>query len=236
MSRKHAIIITGATKRLGLRFAQESLRQNYGVIAHYRTTKGPLSSWLQNNRQYLQNVHFVKQDLCDSPQRLIDKAFETPFQIVGLVNNAAIFTQGNMLDEDHFETILDINALIPLRLSRLFAKRIKKGWIINITDAHISSFNRSYQNYRISKKILVEFTNQLASLLAPKIRVNAIAPGAMLVSNGDSKQPLSRLKRFIPLGKTGDIRSLMHAYTYLLHNHYITGQTLYVDGGWHLVD
>ncbi len=235
MRKKKAVIITGATKRLGLRFTRETLELGYAVVAHYRGSKTPLHSWLQKNPEFKSEVHFIQQDLTDSPERLIKLSFESPFEITGLINNAATFTHGDLLDKDHFETTMRINALIPLDLSRRFAQQADRGWIINITDAHISSYNQRYQNYRIAKKLLVELTEQLATLLAPRIRVNAVAPGAMLPPSDKNGLPMSRLKKLIPLKKTGDLTSLMQAYRYLLDNTYITGQTLYVDGGWHLI-
>jgi NAD(P)-dependent dehydrogenase (short-subunit alcohol dehydrogenase family) len=92
----------------------------------------------------------------------------------------------------------------------------------------------TYQNYRISKLLLEEITRQQALLYAPAIRVNAIAPGAMLPSEGNEAY-FATLSEKIPLRSTGDLRSLTDAYSFLIKNHYITGQVLRVDGGWGLI-
>jgi NAD(P)-dependent dehydrogenase (short-subunit alcohol dehydrogenase family) len=231
---KKAILITGATRRLGLLFAQESLGRGFAVVAHYRSSRGPLSRWLRNHPEHARDVHFIRQELRDDTAALIDEAADLPVRLVGLVNNASIFTPGDLDDPHHFQQILQVNACIPLQLAARFCQRVRDGWIINITDAHIHGPNKRFQNYRISKRLLEMLTEQLAFLHAPRIRVNAIAPGAMLPSPGSSRGELAALSKSIPLERTGDTEALRQAFGYLLSNTYVTGQTLFVDGGWHL--
>ncbi len=230
----NAIIITGATRRLGFYFARHALEMGYAVIAHYRSSRGELERLLENETAYAKRVHFVPMDLCDKPAALIERAVGLCDSIAGLVNNASEFTQGDLRNQGHFRRMLDINALAPAALAAAFAEQIETGWIINITDAHIDSMNRRFQNYRISKRLLEELTAQLAFTLAPRIRVNAIAPGAMLPAAVENASSFDALARSIPLRKTGDIDALMRAFRYLIEGEYITGQTLFVDGGWHL--
>jgi NAD(P)-dependent dehydrogenase (short-subunit alcohol dehydrogenase family) len=231
-SKKRAILITGGVKRLGLAYAKASLEMGDSVILHYRSSKGDAEELL--TKEFPDQVHFIQQELGVTPEHLITSAQALNLQITGLVNNAATFTKGNFFDPGHFERTLSINAITPLRLGTAFHKQVGTGWIINITDANISHPNMTYQNYRISKLLLEEITRQQALLYAPAIRVNAIAPGAMLPSEGNEAY-FATLSEKIPLRSTGDLRSLTDAYSFLIKNHYITGQVLRVDGGWGLI-
>jgi NAD(P)-dependent dehydrogenase (short-subunit alcohol dehydrogenase family) len=115
-----------------------------------------------------------------------------------------------------------------------FLQAACSGWIINITDAVIKRPNINFQNYRISKLFLSELTRQMAFTFAPSMRVNAIAPGAMLPSIHTSPEQLENLKANIPLKRTGDISAFRDAYAFLVSNSYITGEEIRIDGGWHL--
>jgi len=232
--RPKAVLITGATKRLGFAFTKQTLAMGFSVVAHHRRGTAALGSWLRRHPSYAARVHFVQADITDNPAALIAQALKAPVSLVGLVNNASLFTHGNLNDLAHFEKTLATNVDAPLRLAIEFSRRVRSGWIVNITDAHAAPLNRTYQNYRISKLLLDELTQQLAFTLAPRVRVNAIAPGAVLPPAAASPTFFRALTKAIPLRRTTDLASLLQAYTYLVENRCVTGQVLYVDGGWHL--
>jgi len=235
LNREHAaVLITAGTKRLGLELAKKALALGYDIAIHYRSDNREAETWLSENPVYRTRVTFLQKDISpDNAHELVENALSsTGTRLAGLVNNASLFTKGDLDDSGHFHSMLDSNTLVPLALSKAFKNRAGKGWIINITDAHIDSFSPAYQNYRISKHMLAELTGQLALLYAPGIRVNAIAPGALLPASGGTD--FETLARTIPLCRTGDISSLTMAFEYLVLNEYVTGQVLYVDGGWHL--
>lgn len=229
------VIITGGSKRLGLAMAKKCLQMKFGVIIHYHSSlynaKSQLRKFTTENL-----VHYIPYELKENPEILIDKTLELPCKIVGLINNASIFTKGNLLNKEHFLTTIQNNSLSPLLLGYSFAKRIKKGWIVNIIDAHIDKVNLNFQNYRISKKILEEFTRQMAVTFAPHIRVNGIAPGAILPSKDNDNEYFQKLKEIIPLKRTGEISNITDTLDFLIQNSYITGQIIAIDGGWSLVD
>lgn len=228
-----AVLITGATKRLGLAFTKQSLSMGFSVIAHYRSTAAPLKTWLAKNNPYKKKVYFIRYNLEKNPELLIDKCSDFPVTLTGLVNNASTFTKGNLDDIEHLKKTITVNTTAPLLLSQRLQQRVKKGWVVNISDA-VTSFNKTYQNYRISKRLLNEQTLQLAYLFAPSIRVNALAPAALLPSTQNEKAYFRKLKETAPLKKTDTITSLMKAFTFLVENTSITGQILYVDNGLHL--
>jgi NAD(P)-dependent dehydrogenase (short-subunit alcohol dehydrogenase family) len=227
-----AVLITGGSHRLGLALAEQSIELGFHVIIHYRTERNALSRLLKNKPALEPHISTIYQELTEQPEQLIEKALSLPVSICGLVNSASIFTPGNLSDCNHLEHILQINTLIPSRLAAHFHKKVESGWIINITDAISNKPNLNFQNYRLSKAFLELITTQQALCFAPAIRVNAIAPGAMLPGSSESPKYFKHLESKIPLNKTGDLQSLMETYRYLVQTPYITGQILRVDGGW----
>jgi len=225
-----AVLITGASGRIGLHLVKESLHLGYHVVLHYRSSPEPaLSLFKDDNR-----VTFLQAELTESPEKFMEEVFKLPLTIEGLVNNASVFHKGNLTDIEHFNSMMSVNVMVPLRLSAAFAKVNKSGWIINMTDARTKPKNKNYANYRISKMILDEITEQLAFLYAPAIRVNAIAPGAVLADANRSPKQFEQLAKNIPLAKTGDVIHIRQAFRFLVENDYMTGCVIPVDGGWHL--
>lgn len=226
-----AVVITGASDRIGLALAEECLDLGYHAVIHYRTSAEPAKSALAGCGR----ATFIQADLTESPERFMrDVITSAPAPLAGLINNASVFEAGDMSDQNSFMNILAVNALIPLKLSAEFAKTVKSGWIINITDAHAGPMSKKYQNYRVSKLFLDEITRQQAYLYAPAIRVNAIAPGAILPPVGGGVEEFAELTSLIPLAKTGDPAHIRQAMRLLVENDYITGSVIPVDGGWHL--
>jgi NAD(P)-dependent dehydrogenase (short-subunit alcohol dehydrogenase family) len=227
-----AVLITGASHRLGLAIALKSIELGFHAIVHYRTERDELKKLLENTPELRSQITTIHYDLTQTPETLVDKAISLPQRLIGLVNNASIFTPGNLTDYNHLEQILNINALIPSRLAAHFSKKCGNGWVINITDAICNKPNVHYQNYRISKVLLELLTQQQAMLFAPGIRVNAIAPGAMIPGGTEDAEYFKALESQVPMKKTGDIKSLLDTYAYLIGTPYINGQILRVDGGW----
>ena len=229
------ILITAGTKRLGLRFAQTTIAMGYKAILHYRSSLQPARQWLRRNPHIADNIFFIRHDLNDSPETVIKKALELPCTLTGLVNNASIFSPGDCTDVTHLQQMIDIHLVVPTRLGSFFYENIKKGWIINIIDAMIDRPNTTYQNYRMSKLFLRELTRQQAVRFAPAIRVNGLAPGAMMPAVDNDRSTFRSLAKKIPLKKTSSIKSLMSAYKFLIENRECTGQIISIDGGWNLI-
>lgn len=227
-----AILITGASHRLGLAIALKSIELGFHAIIHHRTERDELRDVLANNPELSSQITTIQYELTQSPEILIDKAYSFPFNLTGLVNSASVFTPGDLTDYSHFERVLNINALVPSRLAAQFYKNGGNGWVINITDAICNKPNIHYQNYRISKVLLELLTKQQAIRFAPRIRVNAIAPGAMIPGEAEDSEYFKALESQIPMKKTGDTKSLLDTYSYLIGTPYINGQILRVDGGW----
>ncbi|MDR2591722.1 MAG: SDR family oxidoreductase [Chitinispirillales bacterium] len=229
--RQRTVVITGASDRIGLELAKECLDLGYHAVIHYRTSPEPAASSFNGDGR----VAFIQADLTESPEKFITdvQKLRVP-PLAGLINNASVFETGDMSAPDHFDRVLTVNTLVPLKLSAAFAKSVKNGWIINITDAYIHNKSKKYQNYRVSKLFLEEITRQQAYLYAPAIRVNAIAPGAILPAAGEARESFDSLKKNIPMNRTGDPAHIRQALRFLIENDYMTGNVIQVDGGFGL--
>ncbi|MDR0307656.1 MAG: SDR family oxidoreductase [Chitinispirillales bacterium] len=225
-----AVLITGASGRIGFELAEQCIELGYHVILHYRSSPQPAQSFFKDDSR----VTFLQAELTESPEKFVEDVFKLPLTLEGLINSASVFQTGNMSDPNHFQSVMSVNVMVPLRLAAEFAKYVKNGWILNITDAHTKPKSKNYQNYRVSKMFLDEITRQLAFLYAPAIRVNAIAPGAILPAAGGSAGKFDVLAKNIPLGKTGNVGYIRQTFRFLVENDYITGCVIPVDGGWHL--
>jgi pteridine reductase len=127
---------------------------------------------------------------------------------------------------------MSLNLRAPFMMSQAAAAEMSEGGaIINISDLAAFETWPSYIPHSISKAGVVKMTEGLARVLAPSIRVNAIAPGAVLLPDEWSEQTGERLADTTPLRRLGDPQDVVDAMLYLLHSDYVTGETIIVDGG-----
>jgi NAD(P)-dependent dehydrogenase (short-subunit alcohol dehydrogenase family) len=231
--KKNGVLITGAAKRIGKAIAIALAKDGYGIIAHYNSSRREICALGREIEELGVSFEAIKCDLSQSPSRLIKAVSGMSFKLCGLVNNASIFEKSNLLgDKKKVHRMLQINAFSPLELMRDFATVCKSGFIINMLDANIDMPNSSFQAYRISKRLLRDFTREMAFVLAPSIRVNGIAPGAVLPSRFSTPDSLKSSNHL--LGNGGTIDDVIAAARYFVSSENITGQILYADGGMHL--
>ena len=152
-----------------------------------------------------------------------------------LVNSAAVMLRtpvGEVLVED-WDAMFALNLRAPFFLSQSAARVMKDrgGVIINIADLAAFEAWRNYIPHSITKAGIVQMTRGLAHALAPKIRVNAIAPGAVLLPDGWTEAQRDKLVGTTPLGRIGAPEDVAQAVLYLISADYVTGETIIVDGG-----
>lgn len=153
-----------------------------------------------------------------------------------LVNSAAIFLAQTFesIREEQIDRVLGVNLKGPLFCAQAVAEGMReRGWgsIVNMADvAGLEPWPR-FTAHSVAKAGLVMLTRALAQALAPEIRVNAIAPGAVLMPDGASAAQVERSAAKTVLGRVGSPRDVAGALRYLLEADYVTGHTLVVDGG-----
>ncbi|OQY31260.1 MAG: hypothetical protein B6241_14480 [Spirochaetaceae bacterium 4572_59] len=232
-------LITGSARRIGRACALKLAKEGSDILIHYNSSRDEAEELARSIRLNGQNAWAIQQDLSErnSGALLMEKALKKTDTVDILINSASIFPRGNWKDseiEDFLENY-QINALSPFILSREFARQINKGeCIINFLDARIVDNNSSHLAYHLSKRALFTLTRILSSELAPKIRVNAIAPGLIIPPPGETQEYLKKRIDSNPLKKIGTVEQLTESMSFLINNSFITGQVIFVDGGRHL--
>lgn len=219
-------LVTGGAVRIGKAITQALQAAGVEVVVHYRNSKAEAEALspftVQANLQCLEEC-----------AGLIDRA--GPLDI--LVNNASIFTKDTLADAtpERVRREFNVNLFAPMELVRAFAEQTEKGAIINLLDRRIACNDTSCVPYLIAKKGLEDLTKLAALEYAPQIRVNAVAPGPVLPPPGSSAESARELAGRLPLDRLPTLGNIAEAVLFLLQAESITGQTLFVDGGQHLL-
>ncbi|MBN2552488.1 MAG: SDR family oxidoreductase [Spirochaetales bacterium] len=239
------VLITGAAKRVGRIIACALADEGVNVILHYNSSRGEAGALVAELRRRDVGAWALQASLADPAD--IERMWEQAVQrapggrIPLLVNNASVFTSDTLgsLELEQLERNLNVNALAPLHLTRLFAAQWQAGGrapempgcVVNLLDSRIGGYMKSHVSYALSKRMLFSLTRMLALELAPRLRVNAVAPGMILAPEGGGGEELGRLAVRAPLARWGAPEDVAGAVVFLLRNDYITGQVIYVDGG-----
>ena len=229
-------LVTGAASRLGKVFALTLARSGFDILLHYHDSLADALQTKTEIESIGRAVSLAQADLTDPAQ--ISSLTSNLESLDVLVNSAAFMPGGNVdaLSMENWDESLDLNLRAPFLLSREAAKIMTSGGlIVNITDVGAQKTWSRYPSYTVSKAALESLTKILARALAPKIRVNAIAPGFVLQSDIVSDEEWERLIHRVPLKRPARIEEISSALEFLLKNEYITGQTIVVDGGYSLI-
>ena len=229
-------LVTGAAHRLGKAFALTLASAGYDIVLHYHSsTESALQTKLEIE-SLSRSVTLAQADLTQPSE--INSLLSKIESLDVLVNSAAFMPSGNVdaLTLENWDTSLDLNLRAPFLLAQECAKKMTDGGlIVNITDVGAQKAWSRYPSYTVSKAALESLTKILARALAPKIRVNAIAPGFVLQSDIVPAEEWKRLIGRIPLKRPARTEEITSALEFLLQNQYVTGQTIVVDGGYSLI-
>lgn len=231
-------LVTGAAKRLGRAIALALAQQGADIVVHYNQSEEAAQALCAELKSMGTSAWKLQADLSDADQaQALFQAAATragPMDI--LVNNASIFDR-----ETLWETTgpslwrnLQIHSLAPLTLARALAEQHRPAQIVNLLDTRVTAYDREHASYHISKRVLLTLTRMLALELAPTVTVNAVAPGLILPPAGQDESYLEKLAHCNPLNRYGNPRDVADAVLFLLHGRFITGQVIYVDGGYHM--
>lgn len=238
---KACALVTGGARRLGRAIVLDLARHGWRVGIHYNASEAEAVSLVAEIKALGGRAAALQADLSDlqALPALIEDCADALGPATCLVNNAACFAWDwpDNFDEAGWTQHHDINLRAPVFLTRAFACALPDdapGNVINLIDQKVHALNPHYFTYTIAKSALWTATRTLAQAFAPRIRVNAIAPGPVLPFEGQTDEDFARecrdtlLKQAIPLS---DITATVR---FLLATSSITGQMIALDGGRHL--
>lgn len=239
MTANKVMFITGAAKRLGAFNAVFFHQAGWNIVLHYNQSAAPAVNLADKlNQQRPDSVKLVQgsfNSLLDIEQ-VGDDAVAAFGRLDCLLNNASAFyaTPIGSIDEQDWTALVGSNMQAPLFLAQRCVHALKEtqGNIINMVDIHALRPLQKHSLYCMAKAALVSMTYSLAQELAPLVRVNGIAPGAILwpeTALGDEQK--SEILKHIPLQQLGSEKDIAQGIEYLLNANYVTGQILAIDGG-----
>ncbi|MBY5920482.1 pteridine reductase [Ferrimonas balearica] len=233
-------LITGAGKRIGAALAQAFHQRGYRVVLHClasRVEADAIAAGLNAARP--DSAEVLTADLNDpaAVEALAEQALARWQRMDLLINNASRFypTPIGQIDQKAWLDLVGSNMMAPLLLSQALAPALTahQGSIINLVDVHARSPLKGHTLYCMAKAALEMMTRSLALELAPQVRVNAIAPGAVLwPEQGGNPDAQQAVLEQVPLGRLGQLDEITETALFLAQGaSYLTGQVIAVDGG-----
>jgi NAD(P)-dependent dehydrogenase (short-subunit alcohol dehydrogenase family) len=230
-----AALVTGAGVRLGRAIADSLARAGYDIALHYNGSHAAATEAANEFRSYGVRCELFRYDLANAHDigDLVARVAERLPHLSVLVNSASAY-QGGRIADTSVETLnqqWNINFRAPFFLMQQFHQRVEHGQIINIVDNKIAYNQFHYVAYLSAKKALAELTKMAALEFAPRIRVNAVAPGVVLPASDRGEAYLEWRKAAIPVDRLGAPNNICAAIAAILENDFINGQIIFVDGG-----
>ncbi len=239
MTQNKVSFITGSAKRLGAHTAKYLHEREFNVVIHCQHSRlegETLCKELNSIRE--KSAVLVQGDLSDTTtiERVAHQAIDSFGRLDVLVNNASSFypTPIGSITLDDWQSLVGSNMQGPLFLSQHCHAALAEhqGTIINMVDIHAAKPLKNHTLYCMAKAALVTMTQSLALELAPDIRVNGVAPGAILWPEHDiSAQDKANILQDIPIQRLGQMDDIAQTIHFLTEARYITGQIIAVDGG-----
>lgn len=232
-------LITGAAQRLGAAIARTLHAEGMNLLLHYRSSSKAaeqLKAELETTRP--DSVALAQADLCQiaSLPALVDRALERFGRLDVLVNNASSFypTKVGEVSEAQWDDLMGSNLKGPFFLSQAAAPhlRMAQGCILNLVDIHAERPKPGFGVYSMAKAGNAMLVKALAQELGPEVRVNGIAPGAILWPEEGLEAERAEILQRIALRRAGSEADIARTALFLVRDaDYITGQILAVDGG-----
>jgi len=237
-----AVLITGAARRIGAAIARGLHGAGSRVVLHCHRSRAEAEQLADElNATRSGSCAIVQADLLelDALAGVVEEAAHAFGRLDGLVNNASSFypTPFGSIGAGEWDDLMGSNLRAPLFLSQAAAPYLREahGAIVNLIDIHAERPLKDFVVYSVAKSGLAGLTRSLALELGPEVRVNGVAPGAILWPDGDEHFAPSERSRIIeqtPLRKIGGPGDVAGAVKYLLFDApFVTGQILAVDGG-----
>jgi pteridine reductase len=233
-------LVTGGGVRVGRAVAVGLAAAGWDVAVHHHTSVEEAGETAARIRSAGREAATVRADL-SRPEEIPGMVRRAAGELGGLdllVNNAAVFPRAapSEVTPEHWDRVFAVNARAPFFCAREAAEVMGDagGCIVNVADVAAFEAWPAYAPYAATKAALVSLTRSLAAAWAPRVRVNAVAPGPVLLPEGASAAERRRARRSTLLGRVGEARDVAEAVLYLAGAGFVTGEVLRVDGGEHV--
>jgi NAD(P)-dependent dehydrogenase (short-subunit alcohol dehydrogenase family) len=243
MSRR--VLITGGAQRLGALLCRTFAHAGWEVWCHYQHSGATAHALVEELRTAGFAAYAVQANLAIDAQRgyMLEQVVAQGGALHCLVNNASMFEEDRAtgLDLDLVRSQLEVNLIAPLSLSALMAERLAPDAqagdcsIIHLLDQKVFNLNPDYFSYTVSKLALERSVALQAQALAPRLRVCGVAPGLMFISGPQTQENFERSGKINLMQTALDPQRVAQSVLFLAENPCITGVTLAVDNGQHLV-
>ena len=237
--RGRVALVTGAGRRVGRALAVALGAEGMTVAVHYHASDAGARETARMIEREGGKASLVRADLTgDTAARLIDDVVRQLGGLDVLVNSSAVMERTPLgeVTVAQWDAMMALNLRAPFLLSQAAAPHLARasGAIVNIADLAAFETWPAYIPHGISKAGVVYMTRALARTLAPEVRVNGIAPGAVLLPDTWNEEDAAKLRDSTPLRRLGSPDDVVAAMLYLLRADYVTGETMIVDGGRHV--
>ncbi|HYE38913.1 MAG TPA: SDR family oxidoreductase [Ramlibacter sp.] len=235
-------LVTGAGRRIGRAIALGLAQAGWDLALHYRSAHDDAQSLAREIEALGRRVALLPADLADADQaaQLVPRAVDALGALHCVVNNASLFEYDSA--QAFSPALLDVhmrtNLAAPLLLAQALHAATPDGsqaCVVNLLDQKLYNLNPDFLSYTLSKAALHTATTMLAQALAPKLRVVGVAPGLTMVSGDQTGDGFAKAHTATPLGRSSLPGDIADAVVYAASARAVTGTTLLVDGGQHLV-
>jgi pteridine reductase len=233
------VLITGAAHRIGATTARYLHAAGFNIILHYLSSRSPAQALQKELNSVRENsVVLVQADLLanNAVTALVKEAYNAWQRLDVVINNASTFyrTPIGSANDQHWDDLFGTNVKAPFFLSQAAAPYLRKthGCIINMVDIHARRPLKEYSIYSMAKAALETMTKALARELGPEIRVNGVAPGAILWPDNLDEVTKQRIVSKTFLKRKGEPEDIAKAIRFIIEDApYMTGQIISIDGG-----
>jgi pteridine reductase len=230
-------LVTGGAVRVGRALSLGLAEAGFDVAVHYHSSDAAAREVARRVDELGRQALLVEADLGEpgDVERVARAVGERFGRLDLLVNSAASFEEAELLDVDAaaWDRVMALNLRAPFLLVRASAAllRASEGTVVNVLDLGAIEPWTQHPHHAVSKAGLLHLTKILARALAPQVRVNAVAPGSVLLPEGLDDEFAARERRRTPLGRIGSPEDVLRAVLFLAASPFITGEMIVVDGG-----
>jgi NAD(P)-dependent dehydrogenase (short-subunit alcohol dehydrogenase family) len=235
-------LVTGGARRIGRVIALALARRGWHVAVHYGDSAAEAQETVREIEALGQRATALQCDLANEAavRELLPRAALALGPVSCVVNNASLFDYDNAADFSvaRLDAHMHVNLAAPMLMAQALHDATPAGSqsvVINLLDQKLFNLNPDFLSYTLSKAALQSATTMLAQALAPKVRVVGIAPGITLVSGNQTEQGFANAHALTPLGKSSTPDDIAATVCFVAESPAITGTTLLVDGGQHLI-